>query len=834
VRKVKLFILVSIVVLILTPAAFAQAVDLLTEKSGPAEAPDGSDVTYIVTVTNLGPDAAADVALNDPIPAGMTFVSYAQDSGPAFACTTPSVGSGGNVQCTIASLAAGDSAQFSFVFNITAGTPEGTTFTNVATTTTSTVDDNEENNSGVATTTTPPPPQAELFIQKIGPSAAGADSDVSYTITVGNNGTDDADFVNWEDTLPGTMTFVSLDQNNGPAFVCTDPGAGSGGTITCSINPLATGTTATFTLVGHIPAGTPSGTEFTNTADISSETSDPNDNNNNATTTLVVSAVDIAVTKTGDASVNAGDNITYTITVLNNGPDTANASVFDTIPADTTFVSLMQNSGPAASCATPAPGAIGDVICTMTLGAAQSAVFTLVVEAGDTNFVTNTATGSATQADTNPMNDEATANTTVVASANLAVTKSGPTTITAGNNITYTITLTNLGVSTADAVSLNDTLPAGTTFVSQTQGSGPALDCTTPPVGGTGAVTCTIPTLAPGDTATLTFVFNVSAAAAAGGTVSNTATATTTTNDPNSGNNTSTSNATVTTSADLSVVKTGPSGAQPGGNISYNVTVSNLGPSDAANVSLSDLVPAGTTFVSETQNTGPTFACATPLVGGTGTITCTIATLPAGVTATFTIVVQVSGAATIGTVISNTATVTATTADSNSGNNTSTTTATVAALADVVVTKTGEPGARAGQNTSYEITVTNNGPTDAFTVQLSDTLPADTTFVSFTQNSGPLFLCATPAPGGTGTVTCTISTLANGATATFTLTVAIDADATGTIANTASVSSANDPSAGNDSSTAVVTLAAANVPTLSVWGLMFLAAALGLIVVFKR
>ncbi|HEX7808998.1 MAG TPA: DUF11 domain-containing protein, partial [Thermoanaerobaculia bacterium] len=195
-RKVKLLVLVFIVALILTPAAFAQSVDLLTEKSGPAEAPDGSDVTYIVTVTNLGPDPAASVELNDPIPAGMTFVSYTQDTGPTFACTTPTVGTNGLVQCTIATLAAGDSAQFSFVFNITSGTPEGTTFTNIATTTSATPDDNEENNSGVASTSTPPPPQAELFVQKVGPSASGADSDVTYTITVGNNGMDDADFVN--------------------------------------------------------------------------------------------------------------------------------------------------------------------------------------------------------------------------------------------------------------------------------------------------------------------------------------------------------------------------------------------------------------------------------------------------------------------------------------------------------------------------------------------------------------------------------------------------------------------------------------------------------------
>jgi len=71
---------------------------------------------------------------------------------------------------------------------------------------------------------------------------------------------------------------------------------------------------------------------------------------------------------------------------------------------------------------------------------------------------------------------------------------------------------------------------------------------------------------------------------------------------------------------------------------------------------MSDALPAGTTFVSETQNTGPVFGCVNPPVGTNGTVTCSIASMAAGSTATFTIVAQVNAGAVLGTVISNTAT----------------------------------------------------------------------------------------------------------------------------------------------------------------------------------
>jgi uncharacterized repeat protein (TIGR01451 family) len=131
---------------------------------------------------------------------------------------------------------------------------------------------------------------------------------------------------------------------------------------------------------------------------------------------------------------------------------------------------------------------------------------------------------------------------------------------------------------------------------------------------------------------------------------------------------------TVNAGADLSVVKTGPAQQGAGVDISYAITVSNSGPSDAASVVLNDAIPDNTTFVSFTQDTGPTFTCSTPSVGGTGAVSCSLASLANGTTATFTLVVNVNALTTEGTIITNTASVSTTTSDPNQANNSSTVT----------------------------------------------------------------------------------------------------------------------------------------------------------------
>lgn len=644
----------------IAPLAFAQEADLAVNKSGPGVANAGTDVIYTITLTNVGPDDAVGVTLDDPIPAGMTFVSESHD--PAFICSTPAVGDPGSVTCTTALLAANASANFSFIFHIDPQAAPGTAFVNRATASSQTFDPNPENDQGVAVTTTPPPPTGDVTISKSGPSTAAPDSDVAYTISILNTGPDAAANVNWTDLLPGTMTFVSLNQNSGPTMICT-----GGQTAGCSIASLPAFTPATFTLTGHIPAGTASGTVFTNTASVKAD-NDPNPDNNSSTTTLTVSAVDLDVVKSGPANANAGADVTYTTTVVNHGPDAAvNVSLADTLPAGTTFVSFIQDNGPTASCGTPAVGAGGTVTCTwLTLGVNAPAQFTLTVNAGSAMAsLTNTATIGSDNFDTDPSNNTSSTTAIVAQSADVSVTKSGPTNVTGGSDATYTITVLNSGPSNALSLTLSDPIPANTTFGSFGQTGGPTFNCTTPPPNGTGTINCTIASLIPSSPATFNLLLHISPVALGG--VTNTASVSSPTPDPDGNDNSATSTATVTPGAtDVGILKTANPGViVAGGTVTYTITVTNNGPGLALGTMVTDTLPAGTTFVSATPSQG---SCT-----GTTTVSCSLGTLNPTSSATILLTVTLP----ISTnPISNTATVTITNGDTIPANNSSTATIT--------------------------------------------------------------------------------------------------------------------------------------------------------------
>ncbi|MEA2569005.1 MAG: hypothetical protein QOI24_1006 [Acidobacteriota bacterium] len=798
-------LLLAVFSLFAATTARAQEADLGVTKSGPASAAAGANVPYTITVTNFGPDDASTVHLSDPIPPGMTFVSETQDSGPAFGCTTPPVGAGGTVDCTIATLTAGSTATFTFTFNIPPDVAPGTLFTNIATVSTVTLDPNDENNSAPVTTAGPAAPQADVSVMKDGPASAAPDTDVSYTITVANGGPSDAASVSLDDTLPGTMTFVSLVQNSGPSFNCPPP---QGTAITCSIATLTAGATATFTFVGHIPAGTPSGTTFTNTAFVSTETADPAGENNSSTTQLVVSSADVSVTKSAPATVAAGGTMSYVVTVTTNGPDQAqNVTFTDPLPGPTTFVSRTQNSGPAALCSDPLPGTNGTVSCTIAaLNNGQSAQFTIVVQVNGSTvagtFITNTVSVTTNgSTDPNSGNDSANATTTVTVQSDVSVTKSGPATITGGTNISYAINVTSNGPSNAANVTLSDTMPANTTFVSLSSPAG--WSCTTPAIGGTGTISCSAATLTAGATANFTLTLKVSSTLMSG-TLSNTATVSAAV-DTNNGNNSSTSNAAITSTNNLAITKNGPATVAAGGSITYTIAATNNGPTDASAPHVMDNLPANTTFTSLAVPAG--WTCTTPAVGSGGFVTCDVAgTWPATASSTFTLTLGVSPSAPNGSTISNTVTI-----DSPApGHATATSNATVSVSADVAITKTAPATIAPNGSIAYTINVTNNGPNVAQNVSLTDTLPANTTFTSLSSPGG--WSCTTPAVGGTGAVTCTIATFANAATAPFTLTVATTAPAGSTITNTANVSATSpDPNAGNNTASASTNVVTADV-----------------------
>jgi uncharacterized repeat protein (TIGR01451 family) len=136
----------------------------------------------------------------------------------------------------------------------------------------------------------------------------------------------------------------------------------------------------------------------------------------------------------------------------------------------------------------------------------------------------------------------------------------------------------------------------------------------------------------------------------------------------------------VTRQADIAVTKVASAGTVPrGSNIVYTITFSNNGPSPALPVTLTDDVPAQTTFQSLEVPAG--WSCDTPNIGGTGTIACTISTWNIYSTSIFKLVVRVDGKTPEGTVINNTANVSWPGIDPNPDNNSATAAVTVTAPA---------------------------------------------------------------------------------------------------------------------------------------------------------
>jgi uncharacterized repeat protein (TIGR01451 family) len=177
-------------------------------------------------------------------------------------------------------------------------------------------------------------------------------------------------------------------------------------------------------------------------------------------------------------------------------------------------------------------------------------------------------------------------------------------------------------------------------------------------------------------------------------------------------------------------------------------------------------------------------------------VTCNIGALANGASVVATVTVNLP-VALVDTTITNNASVSANEGDPTSANDSaSENTAVEPESADLSITKTEESADPRpfNQGVVYAITVTNNGPTDATDLVVTDTLPAGTTF---NWAIAPFGTCAESG----GTVTCTIASLANGASVVVRVSIQLSASLAGTtITNTASVASATaDPNDSNNS-----------------------------------
>jgi uncharacterized repeat protein (TIGR01451 family) len=244
-------------------------------------------------------------------------------------------------------------------------------------------------------------------------------------------------------------------------------------------------------------------------------------------------------------------------------------------------------------------------------------------------------------------------------STDMAVTASGPSSVNAGTNATYTITITNNGPNAAQGVVLSDVLPAGSSFVSMTQTSG--TDSFTFGQSGGNVSETASGTIASGSSDTFSLVVFAPSSLGNGAAFNDTASVNASNPDPNTANNSATVNGTIVNNnpnSDVSVSISGPSTGNEGDTVTYNITVTNNGPATATGVVMTDTLGSLLAYLSATSSQG-TFS------QSGGVVTFTIGSINSGGTVTATVTAQ----ATEDGSTSDAASVTSSSPDPNTANN---------------------------------------------------------------------------------------------------------------------------------------------------------------------
>jgi uncharacterized repeat protein (TIGR01451 family) len=641
---------------------------------------------------NNGPSTATNVVVEDPTPTGLTVVALEGVCAAGFPCTIPSLAPGD---------ANGLTTRIDLLIPPNYDGPA--TFVNTATVRSDATDPVPANNTSSLSTLVVSA-HADLSVEKTGPSSVAPGGLLEYVVRVTNLGPGTATDVTGADEIPGGTTLVSA-SIQGVSATCTIPDPGTSNLLSCRAAVMLPGDFTEARITARASPALVVGALILNEAMVTSPTPDLNPSNNFATVETRVAAAseaDLKVEKADDMDpVLSGANVTYTLLVTNLGPASAtNVSLTDTLPAGLSLVS-----------ATTTVGTCAGTTCTLgTLAPSATATVTIVATATTTGLHVNTATVTAAEVDPAPANNTASESTTVATSdqADLAIEKIGPQVLQPGDTSIYQIRVINRGPGTALDVTVEDLLPAGLTFRANTGA------CVT-------AFPCSIGTVAPGQSFTISTTFSVDAGVATPSTITNTATVeSTVTVDPDPSNNTTSVTTTIfpAGSADLGVRKhDSPDPVVAGTQYSYALIVGNRGPSVAPAVTLVDPLPPGVTAVSVRSTIG---SCT-----GSTTITCELGTLTQGLGAEIEIVANAPAELPSPNPMINTATVTSPgTLDPNPLNNSRSEPTTVVARADVQVTKNGSASVPPGGIATYTVTVTNVGPSSATGVTLDDPTPA--------------------------------------------------------------------------------------------------------------
>lgn len=753
----------------------------------------GESLFYTVAVVNAGPDVASNVTVRDTLPPGLTFVV---DTGN---CTEDPPGT---LTCELGDLAVADSREFTIKVavdpDLVAEAGQPTTVANAIEVFSGTPDDNPTDN--VFTTETIVLDEADLRVTKVCEPERNlpAGETATCTIFVDNLGPSTARNVRLTDTLlsDGEFTVASITSTHG---ACAEPVDRVSACNLGDLSPASPAESGRATVTMDITAVDTA--DISDLATVDSDTPDPDTSNNQAQDDVSVDAVaDLAVTMSSAPDpVVAGEALTYTLSVTNNGPSEAvNVSVEDSLPAGLRIDSVRVSGG---SCAAGVPGdPFRPTTCTLgnlAPSATETVTIATTVLPQTTGILHNEARVSSDVLDRDHSNDLAAANTAVEARADVAVTMTGfPDPIIAGEELTYEVSVANDGPSTALEIKLEHELPDPFSFVSARTAGGEetCVVVNVPPR----TVSCELADLDPGETATVFVTVLVGLSTPDGSVWTSTATVSASTPDPDSANNSAATTSTVISQADLAVTMSDfPDPVVSGQELTYEVSVTNTGPSTAQDVRLRQALPDALRVLDHNISTGD--GTCVRLNAPPETLVCELDDLDPGESFTVFVTVLVDPSTPDGTSLSSTATVSAPTTDPDESNDTATESTTVDTEADLQIEltsnrDTGNPSA----TFVYTVTVKNHGPSDARDVIVVDTLPLspETRKVIYVFDSAG---CAVDE--STNVLTCEFGTLPAEDELSFEIHIQVRGSL-GLITNTAEVTTGTrDPNAWNNSTT---------------------------------
>ena len=430
----------------------------------------GSDVTYQVTVSNAGPGTQTNVVVPVDLPAGFTL-----GTATVGASAGSTAVSGDVVTWSIPSLTGGTSATLTY----TETTDAPAALESDATSASASSDQTTTPSTVSAAVEVIPAADLSIAVSDGVSSIAPGASD-TYTITLTDNGPSAATNATVTDTFNGAFA-ASSDVSSIGGTTFSDLG---GGQFQWTGIDLASGASATLSIMGTVPSALTAGSAFVSLVTIALNPGEVDTNPvYNAVDSDVVTGAAAAgplglaiasyngdgVTTTPSEAALGGTDVTYQVTVSNVTTSTqTNVSVPVTVATNFTLDSSVTTSDGTT---TTAAGVVTWSIPSLGAGASATLSYTETTD-GPSAVESDTTSASATS------NQSTTPSTTsaaveVIPAADLTITVTdGVDTIAPGATDTYTITLTNHGPSTVTNAAVDDTLDGGFTPLSATSSVG--------------------------------------------------------------------------------------------------------------------------------------------------------------------------------------------------------------------------------------------------------------------------------------------------------------------------------------------------------------------------